>query len=159
MFCWPCISIYACNKTNLTHHLPRIFSLFSHYISTRFGLASCPSSGGNYVCMQQCVRVVLLSLQPAGRRQSTKTRAVFTHGPKEPGPMAANFQGRHIKRIEIEVWYAGKKKLSTREKFKGDLYWKHYDLSFISFLCCFCLHITEFEQMGRGGKIFLGPGA
>jgi len=26
-----------------------------------------------------------------------------------PGPRAANFQGRHIKKIEIEVWYAGKK--------------------------------------------------
>jgi hypothetical protein len=44
------------------------------------------------------------------------------HGPKGPGPRAANFQGRHIKEIEIEVWYAGEKRLSTREKFKGDLY-------------------------------------
>jgi len=26
-----------------------------------------------------------------------------------PGPRAANFQGRHIKKIEIEVWYAEKK--------------------------------------------------
>jgi hypothetical protein len=39
------------------------------------------------------------------------------HGPQ--GPRVANFQGRHIKKIEIEVWYAGKKRLSTREKFKG----------------------------------------
>jgi hypothetical protein len=46
-------------------------------------------------------------------------RAVFTHG---PGPRAANFQGRHIKKFEIEVRYAGGKNLSTREKFKGDLY-------------------------------------
>jgi hypothetical protein len=36
-------------------------------------------------------------------------RAVFTHGPKGPGPRAANFQGRHIKKIEIELWYAEKK--------------------------------------------------
>jgi hypothetical protein len=36
-------------------------------------------------------------------------RAVFMHGPKGPGPRAANFQGWHIKKIEIEVWYAGKK--------------------------------------------------
>jgi hypothetical protein len=50
-------------------------------------------------------------------------RPVFTHGPQGPGPRAANFQGRHIKKkIEIEVWYAGLKKLSTREKFKGDLH-------------------------------------
>jgi len=50
-------------------------------------------------------------------------RPVFTHGPPGPGPRAANFQGRHIKKIEIEVRYAEKKKrLSTREKFKGDLY-------------------------------------
>jgi hypothetical protein len=33
-------------------------------------------------------------------------RPVFTHGPGGPGPRAANFQGRHIKNIEIEVWYA-----------------------------------------------------
>ena len=51
-------------------------------------------------------------------------RPVFTHWPPGPGPRAANFQGRHIKKIEIEVWYAEKKRLSTREKFKGDLYWK-----------------------------------
>jgi hypothetical protein len=50
------------------------------------------------------------------------SRAVFTHGPKGPGPRAANFQGRHIKKNEIEVWYAGTKSLSTREKFKGGLY-------------------------------------
>ena len=62
----------------------------------------------------------------------------------------------------------GKKRLSTREKFKGDLYWHtidtletHYNvLSFVSFLCCFCLHITEYKQIRGGGrKIFLGPGA
>ena len=49
--------------------------------------------------------------------------AVFTHGPQGLGPRAANFQGRHIKKkIEIEIGYAEKKRLSTREKFKGDLY-------------------------------------
>jgi hypothetical protein len=36
-------------------------------------------------------------------------RPVFTHGPRGPGPRAENFQGRHIKKIEIEVWYAEKK--------------------------------------------------
>ena len=36
-------------------------------------------------------------------------RPVFTHGPLGPGPRAANFQGWHIKKIEIEVWYAEKK--------------------------------------------------
>jgi len=49
-------------------------------------------------------------------------RPVFTHGPPGPGLRAANFQGRHTKKIEIEVRYAGKKRLSTREKFRGDLY-------------------------------------
>jgi hypothetical protein len=46
-----------------------------------------------------------------------------------------------------------KKILSTREKFKGDLYWKHYNvLSFVCFLCVFfCLHITEYEQIRGGG--------
>jgi hypothetical protein len=43
-----------------------IFSLFSHYTSTCFGLASSPSSGGNSVYMQQLVRVVRLSRLWAG---------------------------------------------------------------------------------------------
>ena len=36
-------------------------------------------------------------------------RPVFMHGPPGPGPRAANFQGRHIKKIKIEVRYAEKK--------------------------------------------------
>jgi hypothetical protein len=36
-------------------------------------------------------------------------KPVFTHGPQGPGPRAANFQGRHIKKIDIEVWDGGKK--------------------------------------------------
>jgi hypothetical protein len=36
------------------------------------------------------------------------------------------------------------KKDCPREKFKGDIYWKHYNvLFFVSFLCCFCLHLTH----------------
>jgi hypothetical protein len=38
-----------------------IFSLLSHYTSTCFGLASCPSSGGNNVYMQQMVLIVHFS--------------------------------------------------------------------------------------------------
>jgi hypothetical protein len=37
-------------------------------------------------------------------------RDVFTHGPKGPGPRVANFQGRHIKKIENEGWFAGEKR-------------------------------------------------
>ena len=50
--------------------------------------------------------------------------AVFTHGPQGPGPgpRAANFQGRHIKKKSRLKYGMRKKRLSTREKFKGDLY-------------------------------------
>jgi len=58
----------------------------------------------------------------SSKESSITPRPVFTHGPPGPGPRAANFHGLHIKKIEIEVWYAEKKRLSTREKFKGDLY-------------------------------------
>jgi hypothetical protein len=37
------------------------------------------------------------------------SRPVFTNRPQGSRPRAENFQGRHIKKIEIEVWYAGKK--------------------------------------------------
>jgi hypothetical protein len=33
-----------------------------------------------------------------GKFMSDTARAVFTHGPKEPGPRAANFQWWHVKR-------------------------------------------------------------
>jgi hypothetical protein len=40
-----------------------------------------------------------------------------------PGPGWQISRGGILKKIEIEVWYAKKKiRLSTREKFKGDLY-------------------------------------
>ena len=42
--------------------------------------------------------------------------AVFTHGPQGPGPRAANFRGRHIKKkIEIEIRYAERKAVHERE--------------------------------------------
>ena len=30
-------------------------------------------------------------------------------------------------------------------------------LSFVGLLCCFCLHITEYEQIRGGAQNFLGP--
>ena len=62
--------------------------------------------------------------------------AVFTHGPQGPGPRAANFQGRHIKKNRDWNMVCGKKRLSTREKFKGDLYWKQ----------CWYHNATEFSR-------------
>jgi hypothetical protein len=44
-----------------------------------------------------------------------RARVARAQGGKFPG-------AAYFKKIEIEVWYAGKKRLSTREKFKGDLY-------------------------------------
>jgi hypothetical protein len=49
-------------------------------------------------------------------------RAVFTHGPKGPGARTANFQRRHIKKSRWKYRMRGEKRLSTREKFKWDLY-------------------------------------
>jgi hypothetical protein len=43
-------------------------------------------------------------------------------GQRGPGPGQQISRGGILKKIEIEVWYAGKKRLSTREKFKGNLY-------------------------------------
>jgi hypothetical protein len=50
-------------------------------------------------------------------------RAVFTHGPNGPGPRAANFQGWHIKKkLILKYGMRIKRRLSTREKFNGDLH-------------------------------------
>jgi len=56
------------------------------------------------------------SLHFQGRNETARlsntmatTRPVFTHGPPESGGREANFQGRHIKKIENEVWCAEKK--------------------------------------------------
>jgi hypothetical protein len=48
--------------------------------------------------------------------------------------------------------------LSTREKIKGDLTENTIMFCLLSFfLCCFCLHITEYEQIRGGAQNFLGP--
>jgi hypothetical protein len=87
-------------------------------------------------------------------------RAVFTHRPKGPRPRAANFQGRHIKKIEIEVWNGGGR-LSTREKCEGDLYWKHYIVLFFCqfFVLIFYTHnwIRTNGLGGGGAHNILGP--
>jgi len=44
------------------------------------------------------------------------SRPYLRTGPRGPGPRWADFQGRHIKKIEIEVWYAGGKKSCPRER-------------------------------------------
>jgi hypothetical protein len=43
-------------------------------------------------------------------------------GQRGLGPGWKISRGGILKKIKIEVWYAGKKRLSTTEKFKGDLY-------------------------------------
>jgi hypothetical protein len=43
-------------------------------------------------------------------------------GQRGLGPGRQISRGGILKKIEIEAWYAGKKRLSKREKFKGDLY-------------------------------------
>jgi len=42
-------------------------------------------------------------------------------GPRDPGPgpRAAKFQGRHIKKIVIEVWYAEKKGCPRERNLRG----------------------------------------
>jgi hypothetical protein len=82
MFCWPWISIYACNETKLMHCLSSVYS-FTILLHVS-GLASCQSSGGNNVYMQQLVRVyVLVDCQLAwfdsnhASWQSTKTYKTY----------------------------------------------------------------------------------
>jgi hypothetical protein len=63
-----------------------IFSLFSHYTCTCFGLASCPSSGGNNVYMWQLVCVVHLSPLAHTTRTSCHT---YTLLPPDDGQLAS----------------------------------------------------------------------
>jgi len=42
-------------------------------------------------------------------------RTVFTHGPPGPGPRAANFQGRHIKKSRLKYGMQKKKAVHERE--------------------------------------------
>jgi hypothetical protein len=46
---------------------------------------------------------------------------IYARAKGAPGPGQQISRGSILKKIEIEVWYAEKKRLSTREKFKGDL--------------------------------------
>jgi hypothetical protein len=49
-------------------------------------------------------------------------RAVFTHGPKGPGPRAANFQGRHIKKKLRLKYGMREKKGCPRERNLREIY-------------------------------------
>jgi hypothetical protein len=66
-------------------------------------------------------------------------RAVFTHGPKGPGPRAANFQGQHLKKIEIEVWYAGGKKGCPRGRNLREIYEYTENTTMFCLLSVFCV--------------------
>jgi hypothetical protein len=77
------------------------------------------------------------------------------HGPQGPGPMAANFQGRHIKKSRLKYGMRIKKGC-PREGNLREIYTENTKMfCFFSFLCCFCLHITEDEQIScaQGCKI------
>jgi hypothetical protein len=79
MFCWPCISIYVCNETNLKHYLSSVYSVT---ITKCFGLASSPSSGGNNVYMWQLVRDVRLSwlsADPSIIHKDVRNVQIFTY--------------------------------------------------------------------------------
>ena len=78
------------------------------------------------VCAHQC-RVtgsIEQLLSAAGTCSGTEYRtdmyiyihiAVFTHGPQGPGPRAANFQGRHIKK-KSRLKYGMRKKKAVHER-------------------------------------------
>jgi hypothetical protein len=86
-----------------------------------------------------------------------RCRAVFTHGPKGPGPRVANFQGRHIKKNRDWSMVCEKKKLSTREKFKRDLRkMKTLCFVFCQFFVLFLLTHNWIRTNG-GSQNFLGP--
>jgi hypothetical protein len=55
----------ACNETSLMHYLSSVYSVT--ILVHVFGLASCPSSGGNNVYMWQLVRVVRVSRLSEGQ--------------------------------------------------------------------------------------------
>jgi hypothetical protein len=64
----------------------------------------------------------------------TKTRAVFTHGPKGPGPRAANFQGRRIKNSRLKYGMRGKKGC-PRERNLREIYTENTMFCLLSVFC------------------------
>jgi hypothetical protein len=79
-----------------------IFNLFSHYTSTCFGFASCPSSSGNNVYTQQLVHVVRFSWLSA---DLVGMEWVPTLLPSDDGQLAS---AEHV-----EVQWLNKLKLNT----------------------------------------------
>ena len=74
-------------------------------------------------------------------------RPVFMHGPPGPGPRAANFQGRHIKKIEIEVWYA-EKKGCPRERNLREIYTENRRWHVLSFFGTIISNTKEQKLFG-----------
>jgi hypothetical protein len=66
MFCWPCISIYACNETNLTHYLSSVYSI-NPYIPLHVSglLVAHHQEETMYICNKWYVLYVLVECQLA----------------------------------------------------------------------------------------------
>jgi hypothetical protein len=64
MFCWPCISIYACNEINLMHYLSSVYSVtIPLYVSGL--LVAHQQEVAMYICNKWYVLYVLVGCQLA----------------------------------------------------------------------------------------------
>ena len=84
MFCWPCISIYLCNKNQLDALF--ILSFFRQSTYTRFGHSCSPSAGGvlyiyttvgTYCAVQLTVFCRIASTTYPANIQSTKKHKTY----------------------------------------------------------------------------------
>jgi hypothetical protein len=76
-------------------------------------------------------------------------RAVFTHGPKGPGPRAANFQGRHIKKNRDWSMVCEKKKGCPRERNLRDIYTENSIMFCLLSVFCVVSAYTYEQIRGR----------
>jgi hypothetical protein len=66
MFCWPCISIYACNETNLMHYLPSVYSVITPLPVSGL-LVAHHQEVTMYICDNWYVLYVLVDCRPTCR--------------------------------------------------------------------------------------------
>jgi hypothetical protein len=66
------------------------------------------------------------------QKNKATCRAVFTHGPKGPGPRAENFQGRHIKKKSRLKYGVRGKKGCPRERNLREIYTENTMLCLLS---------------------------
>jgi hypothetical protein len=117
LFCWPCISKYECNESNLMHQLSSVYSVTTPLHVSGLIVANHQEIA-IYMYMWQLVSVVFLSPLSADLDGPPTICHICTLLPPDDGLLASP---KHV-----QEWWLNKLKINSASS------WFHYTLTYIT---------------------------